>query len=196
MIFDELGLPKEMGASDLQDSARLAGIISTFNYRHDALPLEKYIYGYGERRKYVRHPSEIRYDFSRDQAICLFAGYYFNFQSDLVDLKLVDGKDIWSPAARGHVRRCKKQKANWFQDAWFWFDIWRAAHFQKLKEPNQLMCMLRVAGEKHVSYWVNTNKQWRQAILNYWCEGAGAWRGERDLAMHMIKDFERYEKKT
>lgn len=70
MIFDKLGLPRDNGATDKQDSARLAGILATFDWPQKA----NNIYLYLKEKTYVRHPEERVYDFSRDQAIPLMAG--------------------------------------------------------------------------------------------------------------------------
>lgn len=82
MIFDELGLPKDNGASDLQDSARLAGLLAVFEWPR-YIGIHQYLReGLG---KYVRHPKEHIYDFSRDQAICLMAGFYSESMSHFVN---------------------------------------------------------------------------------------------------------------
>lgn len=188
MKIDALGLPQENGASDLQDSARLAGIMATFNYPA-IIFLSKYFDGF----KYVRHPSEYRYTFSRDQTLCYIAGLKTQSLEKIVDLKYVNGIDIFTPAHRGHVARCQGKKTNWFQDLWFWFDVWRAAKFDKLGEPNQILCQMMIADKKFLKFWLKENYMWREAIEEYWCKGQGAWRGEPELAAHMIKVLEGYE---
>lgn len=55
MIFDNLGLPKDNGASDRQDSARLAGLLAVFDWPQ-YIPLHVY-FREGEK-KYVRHPED------------------------------------------------------------------------------------------------------------------------------------------
>jgi hypothetical protein len=194
MIFDKLGLPKETGASDLQDSSRLAGIMETFGYRpNGSIPLEKYVIVENDKTVYCRHPLERRYNFSRDQTLCLVAGLASQGKYDLVNLDYVDGKDIFSPSHRGHIARCQGRKATFLQDAWLWLNVVYAANFKILEEPNKILCMLMLADKKFLKYYLRTNKQWRQAILNYWAENDGAWRGERELALHMIAVLEAYE---
>lgn len=190
MIFDELGLPKEIGASDLQDSSRLSGIMVVFSYNENIhqVPLEKYCIVENGKCKYVRHPLERRYNFSRDQTLCLVAGLYFQGLKHLVDLDYVDGWDVFTPAHRGHIVRCQGKKANWFQDMWFWFDVWRAAKLDQLGEPNQILCQMMVADKKFLKYWLKHNVKWRQAIEDYWC----GWRQEPELASHIIKTLEAY----
>lgn len=193
MTFDELGLPREGIGGDWQDSSRLAGVMALVGYYPNGdLDLSKYVIQEKGKTVYARHPKERIYDFSRDQALCLVAGLYAQGLHYLVNLDYVDGIDIFTPANRGHFKRCAGKKANWLEDAWLWFDVWRAAKFQKLKESNQLICQMVVADKKYVKYWLKNNDQWRKSILDYWSEGAGYWRGEPELAAHMIKFLEGY----
>jgi hypothetical protein len=187
MIFDKLGLPKDNGATDLQDSARLAGLLTTFGWAK-RMSLELYVDK--DKKRYVRHPEERTYDFSRDQAICLIAGLYFSGKRDLVKREYVDGKDIFSPSHMGHVRMCQGLKPRWYQKAWLWIDVLYGCFYQPMGEPNQLLCMLMVADRKYLKFWLKYNKHWQASIKEYWAEGAGAWRKEPELAAHMIKVLE------
>lgn len=195
MIFDELGLPRDSGATDLQDSARLAGLMVTFGFdltQNRIIPLEKYVVTIPTLGStyYVRHPLEHKYDFSRDQAICLLAGLHKAGLYRLIDKNYIDGKDIFSPSHRGHIKRCQGKKPNILEENWLWLDVLYSCFYQPMGEPNQLLCMLMVADPKYLKFWLKYNKHWRDAIKEYWCEGAGAWRGERDLAEHMISILE------
>lgn len=201
MIFDNLGLPKDNGATDLQDSARLAGLMTVFGWPKE-IPLSNYLSVSSKSvstnssqmistKRYVRHPLETKYDFSRDQAICLMAGFYCGkYLSSWVDKKFVDGKDFFSPSHMGHVRVCQGLAPRWYQKLWLWFDVLYSCFYQPMGEPNQILCMLMVADKKYLKFWLKYNKHWRDAIREYWCEGAGEWRGERELAEHMIKVLE------
>lgn len=191
MTIDELGLPREGVGGDWQDSSRLAGIMVTFEYPPN-VPMEKYVIQENGKTIYCRHPRERIYDFSRDQTLCLVSGLYFQNLKHLVNLDYVDGKDIFTPANRGHIRRCQGLKASWFQDAWLWFDVWRSQFKSADSESNQLLCQLMVADKKFLKYYLSKNKKWRDQIRNYWGYGAGAWRGEPELALHMIKKLEGY----
>lgn len=182
MIFDNLGLPKENGADDLQDSARLAGLLSVFHIGENKIDLTLYI----KEKRYIRHPNEYIYDFSRDQALCLMAGLYAQRLYHLVDLRLVTGHDIFSPSHRGHVKRCQNKKANWFENLWLKAEILYQAKFKPLNEPNQLLCMMVVAGVDYLKIWTDNNPQWSEAIINYWC----GWRGEPQLAAELIADVQ------
>ncbi len=184
MKFDLLGLPQENGASDLQDSARLAGIMTVFNYPN-FLPLSPYIQIWPFQ--YMRHPLERKYDFSRDQAICFFAGLWANSAFTLVDMDGVTGSDIWSPAAKGHIERCKGGKASWFQDLWFWAEIYYHAKYTPLEEPNQILCMMMVADTKFLRKWVALNPVWEKSVTDYWCGS----RGEPELAHLIIETIKR-----
>jgi len=204
MQIDSLGLPKDTGASDKQDSSRAAGIMSTFKHG-ELVPLEKYVvdlFGFpGTQRvkngvkikTYVRHPQEYVYNFSRDQSLCLMAGLYFHKQYDLVNRDYVNGADWFSPSNWGHVRRCSRTTTNWFftwvQDSWLWLDTWYAAKHNQLGEPNQLLSMLMVADQKYLRYWIHTNTQWQKAITDYWC----GWRNENALAASIIKVLQTYQ---
>lgn len=179
MIFDSLGLPKENGATDLQDSARLAGIMTVFEWPQ-RVNLLYYIHS---ENGYVRHPFEIQYDFSRDQAACLIAGLYRQSFQNWVRREFITGRDFLSPSVRGHIRRCQGRKANWFQDLWLWLDIYWSAYVKPDAELNQLLCMLMIAGPKWVKRFTSRHKSWRENLRKYW----SGWRGEPELAEWIIK---------
>ncbi len=182
MKFDELGLPKDEGAGDRQDSARLAGIMAVFG--HEKAPgLVLYVDAKG---KYVRHPSERQYKFSRDQAVCLMAGLCVQGWHNLVSIDRVDGHDIWSPSQRGHVRRCQGLRPKWWQELWLWLDVVWSAKVRPSAEINQLFCMLMLARPVYLSKFLRWHKSWRKNLRGYW----GGWRRELELAELMIKVLE------
>lgn len=188
MIFDELGLPSDTGATDLQDSARLAGIMTVFGWPQKINLTMYYNYAKG---LYVRHPKEYIYDFSRDQALCLIAGLFKSNLKSLVSRYYINGKDFLSPSHNGHVRICQGLKPHWYQKLWLWLDVLYSCFYQPMGEPNQILCMLMVHPDpRFLKFWLKYNKHWRDAIREYWCERAGVWRGERELAEHMIKVLE------
>jgi hypothetical protein len=183
MIFDKLDLPKDTGASDLQDSSRLAGIMKLFKWPQ-YIRINLYVIYKG---KYVRHPSEYKYTFSRDQSICLFAGLYTAGYFYLVDPDYKTEGDLVSPSVRGHFRRCAGLQATWFQDLWLKLDIIYHAIGTPFNEPNQLICMLMIHPDKsYLKMWCKMNKQWKESITEYWC----GWRGEPELANLMISSIE------
>ena len=195
MIFDELGLPKDSGATDFNDSARLAGIMVLFDHPlSQCINLQYYVDGLLNSNsidgtfKYVRHPKENTYDFSRDQAVCLMSGFYNTGEHWLADKRYITGKDFLSPSVKGHITRCQSGEGTWFQNIWLKLDILYNAYFDPMSEPNQLICMLEVAGPEYVKMWTKHNKKWREAIREYW----SGWRGESELAEFLIKELEEY----
>lgn len=193
MIFDMFDLPKDNGASDWQDSARLAGIMTVFGWQRK-VDCSKYAVSYANINctEYVRHPQEYKYNFSRDQAICLMAGLFVQDRSYLVSKKFIIGRDIFSPSHNGHVRICQGLKPRFYQNLWLMLDIIYNILFAPRSEPNQLLCMLMVHPDpRFLKFWLKYNKHWRDAIREYWCEGAGEWRKEPELAAHMINVLER-----
>lgn len=176
MIFDELGLPRDTGASDKEDSARLAGVMCVFEYPgYNKIPITYYL-----QEKYVRHPEASKYDFSRDQAVPLVAGFWKMGYSWAVNEKYVVGKDIFSPSVKGHFRHCSGGTRSWFQEQFLWVDIFMQ---RKGQETNQLLCMLMTAGPKWVKRYCKHCPTWELEILDYW----DSWRGEAELAQHMIR---------
>jgi len=179
MIIDKIGLPRDNGASDKQDSARLAGVAAIIGM-FPKFALNLYVLHIG---KYVRHPQESKYSFSRDQSICLFAGLNSQKLSILVDPNYKTEGDIVSPSVRGHFRRCAGLEASWFQDAWLWLDVLFNCHVKPLTEPNQLVCMMLVhPDKKYLKYWTSKNKQWQDSINEYW----NGWRDEPTVSAAMI----------
>lgn len=189
MIFDMFDLPKDNGASDWQDSARLAGIMTVFGWQRK-VDCSKYAVSYANINctEYVRHPQEYKYNFSRDQAICLMAGLFVQDRSYLVSKKFIIGRDIFSPSHNGHVRICQGLRPHWYQNLWLWFDVCFNIFATPMSEPNQLLCMLMVhPDKKYLKFWLKRKKVWRESISNYWC----GWRKEYELALHMIGVLEK-----
>lgn len=203
MIFDELGLPRDTGATDFQDSARLAGIMTVFGWPQE-VRCSKYVVAadkklggvsiveaVGSRKitsMYVRHPNEYKYDFSRDQAICLMAGLYAQRETGLVGKLFINGKDFFSPSHNGHVRICQGLKTRFYQNLWLMLDILYFILFTPKAESNQLLCMLMVhPNKRYLKSYLKFNKHWKQSITDYWC----SWREEERLARHMISVLEK-----
>lgn len=190
MIFDDKGLPKENGASDRLDSARLAGIMTVFEFR-PRVECSKYVVHNWNTGSYtyVRHPDERgELDFSRDQAMCLMAGLWRQWLNHLVSEKFIDGKDILTPSHMGHIRRCQGKDSSWIQDAWLWLDVLWACKVKPDAESNQLLSILMVADKKYLKFYLKNHPDWKKTIKDYWCQ----WRNEPDLADHMIKTLEEF----
>jgi hypothetical protein len=185
MIFDELGFPRDTGATDMNDSARLAGIMTVFGYPHKVY-MSRYVVETTKGRVYKRHPVNSDYDMSRDQSIPLVAGLRVQGYFHLVSRKYVDGRDIFSPSHYGHVRICRGLRPRFYQSWWLWLDVLWSCFVKPMAEPNQLLCMLMVTDKKYLRFWVKHNKQWKESITEYW----NGWRGEPELSSHMIKVIE------
>lgn len=187
------GYPRDNGATDMMDSSRLAGVLSVFKFPGF------FISYYFIDNKVVRcRVSEVLSDqcadhknFSRDQLVPLIAGYYYAFPSTGYYANLVyenirfifcPNWDILSPSQLNHVRVCAGKKPNWFGLKWLELDIWYNAKYSPLAEPNQLLCMLMVAGPKYVQKWKQSNPQWEKAIRTYW-EG---FRDEKEVSDHVV----------
>ncbi len=183
MLFDELGLPKEIGATDLQDSSRLAGIMATFG--HEKAP---FLGAYLVDGKYVRHPKEKIYSMSRDQTVCLFSGMKAQGNERYVDAKYPTEGDLISPSVRDHFYRCAGINRNTsLGNLWLKLDIIWHSKFYPLNEPNQLLCVLAHADVKYLRMWVYKNPKWKESIIEYW----NGWRGEPELSELMISKIER-----
>lgn len=93
MFLDKTGLPRENGASDFMDSARLVGLLATINSDRQvsALNLERYIAD-GLALRYpdideTNPASSNPRNVTRDQILCLAAGFNRkNWTSKCVDL--------------------------------------------------------------------------------------------------------------
>lgn len=216
MIFDELGLPKDVGATDKMDSARLAGLMVLFDYKAESIDLMKYI-KYDENGVVVamRHPTEVpsnnHKNFTRDQMNCLIAGlkkqghagtvrklYYaakdrgYRAQNTEADhpgtlKKFPNGADILAPDTMNHLRICGDLEPKLLGKINLRLSILYNAKFAPLSEPNQLISVMMMAGPEYVRMWKKYNKNWQTAIRYYWCEGPGYWRNEPGLAKRMIE---------
>jgi len=183
------GYPCDSGSTDGQDSARLAGLMVLFDHNDassvfisDYTPIWHY---------YVRHPIEgNKYAFSRDQAVCLFAGFAKRYYFYRVNPDFNPPNGDWiSPSVRGHFKRCAYKPDTWLERQWLWLDVIWSSFINPMAEPNQLICMLMIADPKYLRAWVKWNKKWKLAINAYWCD----WRDEKELAALMIKTIESKE---
>lgn len=166
------------GASDLEDSSMAAGMCVVFEY-----PIAVNLMNYFDENLMYRRCLNSKYLFSRDQAVCLVAGLSKQGLTHLVDSNKINGKDILSPSVIGHIVRCKNLSSNWFQNLWFWGDLWFSAKIKPLEELNQLFCMLMLADEKYIKWYVKANPLWEKAMRDYWY----GWRNEPEFVEHVIK---------
>lgn len=186
MKFDPIyGLPKVNGADDYADSAHLAGLLAIFNH-----PQQTALVWYFSEGKYRRHPSEKRYDFSRDQATMLMAGFLSQKTSGLVDTKRIDGKDILPPSVRGLESIAKTGKASWLAHQWLKGEIWWHSNLQPLEEPFQIIALCKSYGGGYLKKWTVSNKLWKWSIRRYLSQLDGSWRNEPELAEWIIEKIE------
>lgn len=188
--YDEYGYPKDRGAVDFQDSARLVGILQVFD--HPNKLNEKILDYYSIEKDYLRHPKEENiYKFSRDQWVCLAAGYKAAGYSDQIyGIYEPENGDFMSQSHRSHIKICQGYSPTLLGNLWLWLDVLYSCFIDPLAEPNQLICMLIVHPNKaYLKFWCKWNKHWEASIKNYWCENEGAWRGEHELAEIMIREI-------
>lgn len=215
MIFDELGLPKDNGASDWADSSRLAGLMAVVLPNDPATPdLRSYFIG----DKAVRHPTKTVYPeneprcMSRDQLVCLAAGLKAQNNYDYAQ-KIVDetglfapndldeealrvGKRKWKvpdlllPHVREHFKICAGRQGSIVGAIFLAVDIFVSSKFLPMHEQNQMQCLVIARGKKWVSFYKKCNPKWKEATLDYWATGSGAWRNEPVLAAKIIEKIE------
>ncbi len=211
MIFNENGFPKPTGATDWMDSAHLAGLMAFVDHEKMSLNTLRE-YTYTESGEAVRCPEDYSglcpantKNFTRDQSICLLAGYY-SYKMSLITRSLLeqakargyraqntekdvpgstkkfpDGADILDPSHVGYMKICAGLKASWFERLWMLARIKIASRFSPLKEPNNIIVMSIVYGYADVLR--RSNPQIYEAIRLYWC----GWRNEPELAEMLIK---------
>jgi hypothetical protein len=177
MKFDNLGLPQDNGSTDLQDSSRLAGLMTVVEW-----PQRVELINYCDISKmiYLRHPNEYKYDFSRDQLVCLLAGLRKQQRNPFWLTFKANGKDFIPPSVNG----LRTLKPNWFQRLWAKADVIFHALVMPLEEPNQVICIADAYGL--LSLWAKLNPKWRESVRLYWCD----WRNEPELAEHIIRYVE------
>lgn len=187
MKYDERGFYVIEGASDMEDCSMFNGLIALFEYRN--VNLSNFITK-DYKRVYQRCPGS-KYDFSRDQVVCLWAGLWKQQLYFAVDKKKITGKDLFSPANNGHYNWCRGLTNNWFNKLWLKAEILFHAKFKPIAEPNQLIAMMMVAGPEYLKLWTKHNKFWAHSIAKYWFLDDGAWRNEQAFGEHMINTIER-----
>jgi hypothetical protein len=212
-LYDEHGLPKDVGASDWQDSCRLAGIMAISN--HPKAPnMRLYLNTEGEGLRCPKYPpADNPKNFSRDQLVLLSAGLRsqqiqathtlqlyaaaisrkYRAQNSEHDYpgtvkKFPDGPDILMPSVMNHLRLCAGLSGFFMGYVNLVLDIMINAAFTPMREPNQLVAMCVVAGPKYVRLYKRLTPKWREAFREYW----SGWRGESELAEHIVAFLEKY----
>lgn len=181
-------VPKDAGASDFEDSARLAGVLAAA--KSPQLPTASaYIRADGSLGRWFG--SEL--PFTRDQLVPL--AYFYNqdrVANSALESKLTEaatrftapnGKDLLAPHHRAHLQACMGGSWSLLGKLCLVAEIyWHSLHEGGRSEPNQLICMLLTAGPKYVSLWKRANSHWAESIRAYWC----GWRAEPMLAERLI----------
>lgn len=208
-------LPKDIGASDWQDSCRLAGLMAMIN--HPKAPNMRYyvkhLLGVGAVgvRCPIEPPADNPNNFSRDQLMLLVAGLHaqkkFYLAECLYDAakargyraqntehdypgttkKFPDGPDILFPSAVNHLKLASQLSGSFLGYVNLTLDILINAAFTPTREPNQLIAMCVVAGPKWVAFYKKVTPKWRTAIREYW----SGWRGEPEIAEMFIQFLEK-----
>ncbi len=175
MFFDNAGLPRDQGATDFMDSARLAGLMAIIKHPQAPDCREYIVDGYT-----TRHPSLSPTDFSRDQLLCLSAGLFAQGRRYLI-MPPSNG-DIMDPAHIMHIRLCAWLPSNFLGRVWLRAQILFHAYCTPLAESNQLIAQMYVAGPGYFKLWRKHNKQWANSIYFYW----SGWRNEAELANQIV----------
>lgn len=183
------GYPCDTNSTDGQDSARLAGLMWVFDHPEKTRFNIKSYYGY---EGYKRHPiEENKTPFSRDQAVCLFAGFLKSYTRIYVNPTYNPPNGDWiSPSVRGHFKLCAGSSYTWFKNLWLWLDVLWSCFITPMAEPNQLLCMMMChANPFYLQFWITHNDRWEDAIREYWCsKTVGIYnRGEPEFAEWMIE---------
>lgn len=199
MIFDEVyGLPKPNGASDYNDSSHLAGLLAVMGHPQ-AVDCSRYVVNRRVDREtaladYVRHPSESKYDFSRDQATMLMSGLLAQGWLSYVSTSFVTGRDILPPSVRGLEAIAKRGNASWLSHWWLKREIAWHSTLQPLDEPFQIIALCisydRAHGTKYLKLWTESNKLWKWSIRRYLSQLDGEWRDEKELCEWVIAEIE------
>lgn len=216
MIFDVHNLPRDTGATDSMDSARLAGMMCLAD--HEQTPdLRNYVIGGLGVRHPAFYPANNPWNFTRDQLLPLAAGLsnqmhiyagsrdlYFavknrnwrcqNIEKDFPGSikKFPDGADFLLPQHILALTICADIKPSRclsiFGRIFLFLDILFNALFTPRREPNQLIAILIVLGPFWVKLYKLVVRKWRLALTDYW----SGWRNEKVLAQMLIKKLETY----
>jgi len=161
------GYPADNVSTDMQDSARLAGLMAMIGHK-DAPNLLLYIVN-GE---IVRCPIEYVYNLSRDQAACFAGGWSkaksaLSLRHDLFNkYKWRVSKDIVSPSVQNHFRIAFTEQSNWLGEKWLGLDLWYNSKLGPDTEQNQLIAMCATAGR--LKEYVSLTPWWKDSLRKYW----------------------------
>lgn len=188
------GIPRDNGATDFEDSARLAGMLAAAGMSPLPQP-DVYINKHGDLARWAGSSLP----FTRDQLIPLayFAkmrplpSLVYGIEQCVGSFTAPNGKDFLAPHHKAHIRSCLNVTKKWSIWAKMWLkgEIYFHAMYERgLSEPNQLICMLLTAGPEFVRMWKRANPMWAESINYYWSN----WRNEPELAATLIKVLAAY----
>jgi hypothetical protein len=181
------GYPKISGASDLEDSSHLAGILAITEHPQ-AVTLARYIFikdmSAQKKEPVYKRCLNSKYDFSRDQSWLLMVGMLKHQESDLINTKYITGKDFIPPSLHGVETIAKRGKPYFFQKWWAMMEVYIHAKYQPLEEPFQTIAACEAYGL--YKFWTSRNKLWKWSVYRYLSQLDGAWRNEPELAEHVI----------
>lgn len=213
MRFIQGKYPVDQNSTDAMDSARLVGMMAVFKYGN-----YQHIGDYFVEDTIVRCPVKMhdgcyadnKNNITRDQEICLRAGLFLSgillheprkFEDRLFckgfEKDKPGGKkkipDIFMPSHKNHFRLCAHKAPNRIGYLWLWQDVLYACKVDPWHEPNQLICMMMIAGPEYIRYWKANHPDWRKCIMQYWFdERLGKYnRGEKHFAEHIISVLEK-----
>ena len=182
------GYPKISGASDLEDSSHLAGILAITEHPNQVVCIAYVDADFFSRKIFYKRCINSKYDFSRDQAWPLMVGLLKQNYKGNVRASFITGKDFIPPSLHGVETIAKRGKPYFFQKWWAMLEVYIHAKFQPLEEPFQTIAACEAYGL--YKFWTSRNKLWKWSIKRYLCELDGAWRNEKELADHVIKYVE------
>lgn len=194
------GYPRDNGATDMCDSARLAGMMAIVDHVD-----EQYLANYVIGNEAVRCPvgdaaATNPKNFTRDQLVCLAAGLWKQGREPVVEVLYAEaekrgwhaqnteadvpgstkpwwnGADWLSASDRMHLRLCMGQPADVGGLLWLRAEILFNTVFTPMREPNQLICKCLLANL--LPFYKKVTPKWRDAIKQYW----NGWRDEPTMS--------------
>lgn len=201
MIWREDGVPRIDGATDFRDSAMLAGMMILFGYERLPYPM-LYL---NEFNRLVRCPGDDPCDMSKDNSIGLMlaAGKFANtlpFKEAyrpaverLLQTNLFQNGDPLSPTNRMAINYVWYGKSGTvFEKLWLNLDILLSTTINQWKEPNQLLCVLKVLPDKYLKRYLKLHTDWKRCLRLYWCDPD---RQGQDICEHVIQNIESWTNK-
>jgi hypothetical protein len=188
------------------DSASRTGIMALCGSYADIVRLEDFFIYFDKRYMPVRHPHQNAYNhpksMSRDQIICLAAGFYRNFGVRSILYTSFKGwyetqrgwfinKDILLPSHWFHIYCCCNSDRNadlvtilfrYISAVFLFFDVLWSTKIKPWDEQNQILCILIVRGKKWLKFYCKLHPDWQKATMRYW----DSWRDQKEIGLALI----------